>query len=74
MDTLFQSRINHDEDLVGYPDDHQGENIESQRPQNNSREDSGFVLNVNASCMQIGRQNDISFGSVDKTSDSKVNA
>ena len=73
MDTLFQSRINHDEDLVGYPDDHQGENIESQRPQNNSREDSGFVLNVNASCMQIGRQNDISFGSVDKTSDSEVN-
>ena len=73
MDILCQSRINHDEDLVGYPDDHQGENIESQRPQNNSREDSGFVLNVNASCMQIGRQNDISFGSVDKTSDSKVN-
>ena len=73
MDTLCRSRINHDEDLVGYPDDDQGENIESQRPQNNIREDSGFVLNVNASCMQIGRQNDISFGSVDKTSDSKVN-
>ena len=73
MDILCQSRINHDEDLVGYPDDDQGENIESQRPQNNIREDSGFVLNVNASCMQIGRQNDISFGSVDKTSDSEVN-
>ena len=73
MDTLCRSRINHDEDLVGYPDDDQGENIESQRPQNNIREDSGFVLNVNASCMQIGRQNDISFGSVDKTSESKVN-
>ena len=73
MDTLFQSRINHDEDLVGYPDDHQGENIESERAQNKSQEDSGFVLNVNASCMQIGRQNDISFGSVDKTSDSEVN-
>ena len=73
MDTLCRSRINHDEDLVGYPDDDQGENIESQRPQNNIREDSGFVLNVNASCMQIGRQNDISFGSVDKTSDSEVN-
>ena len=74
MDILCQSRINHDEDLVGYPDDDQGENIESERAQNNySREDGGFVLNVNASCMQIGRQNDISFGSVDKTSDSKVN-
>ena len=74
MDTLFQSRINHDEDLVGYPDDDRGENIESERTQNNySREDSGFVLNVNAPCMQIGRQNDISFGSVDNTSDSKVN-
>ena len=74
MDTLCRSRINHDEDLVGYPDDDQGENIESERAQNNySREDGGFVLNVNASCMQIGRQNDISFGSVDKTSDSKVN-
>ena len=73
MDTLCRSRINHDEDLVGYPDDDQGENIESERAQNKSREDGGFVLNVNASCMQIGRQNDISFGSVDKTSDSKVN-
>ena len=73
MDILCQSRINHDEDLVGYPDDDQGENIESERAQNKSREDGGFVLNVNASCMQIGRQNDISFGSVDKTSDSKVN-
>ena len=73
MDTPCRSRINHDEDLVGYLDDDQGENIESQRPQNNIRQDSGFVLNVNASCMQIGRQNDISFGSVDKTSDSKVN-
>ena len=73
MDILCQSRINHDEDLVGYPDDDQGENIESQRAQNKSREDGGFVLNVNASYMQIGRQNDISFGSVDKTSDSKVN-
>ena len=73
MDTLFQSRINHDEDLVGYPDDDQGENIENERAQNKSREDGGFVLNVNASCMQIGRQNDISFGPVDKTSDSKVN-
>ena len=73
MDILCQSRINHDEDLVGYPDDDQGENIESERAQNKSREDGGFVLNVNASCMQIGRQNDISFGSVDKTSDSEVN-
>ena len=74
MDILCQSCINHDEDLVGYPDDdHQGENIGSERAQNNSREDGGFVLNVNASYMQIGRQNDISFGSVDKTSDSKVN-
>ena len=73
MDTLCRSRINHDEDLVGYPDDDQGENIESERAQNKSREDGGFVLNVNASCMQIGRQNDISFGSVDKTSDSEVN-
>ena len=73
MDTPCRSRINHDEDLVGYPDDDQGENIESQRPQNNIRQDSGFVLNVNASCMQIGRQNDISFGPVDKTSDSEVN-
>ena len=74
MDILCQSCINHDEDLVGYPDDdYQGENIGSERAQNNSREDGGFVLNVNASYMQIGRQNDISFGSVDKTSDSKVN-
>ena len=73
MDILCQSRINHDEDLVGYPDDDQGENIESERAQNKSREDGGFVLNVNASCMQIGRQNDISFGPVDKTSDSEVN-
>ncbi|KAM7434159.1 hypothetical protein ABFA07_015703 [Porites harrisoni] len=73
MDTPCRSRINHDEDLVGYLDDDQGENIESQRPQNNIRQDSGFVLNVNASCMQIGRQNDISFGPVDKTSDSEVN-
>ena len=74
MDILCQSCINHDEDLVGYPDDdHQGENIRSERAQNNSREDGGFVLNVNASYMQIGRQNDISFGSVDKTSDSEVN-
>ena len=74
MDILCQSCINHDEDLVGYPDDdHQGENIGSERAQNKSREDGGFVLNVNASYMQIGRQNDISFGSVDKTSDSKVN-
>ena len=74
MDILCQSHINHDEDLVGYSDDdHQGENIGSERAQNNSREDGGFVLNVNASCMQIGRQNDISFGSVHNTSDSKVN-
>ena len=74
MDILCQSCINHDEDLVGYPDDdHQGENIGSERAQNKSREDGGFVLNVNASYMQIGRQNDISFGSVDNTSDSKVN-
>ena len=73
MDTPCRSRINHDEDLVGYPDDDQGENIESERAQNKSREDGGFVLNVNASCMQIGRQNDISFGPVDKTSDSEVN-
>ena len=73
MDILCQSRINHDEDLVGYPDDDQGKNIESERAQNKSREDGGFVLNVNASCMQIGRQNDISFGPVDKTSDSEVN-
>ena len=73
MDTPCRSRINHDEDLVGYLDDDQGENIESQRPQNNIRQDSGFVLNVNASCMQIGRQNDINFGPVDKTSDSEVN-
>ena len=74
MDILCQSCINHDEDLVGYPDDdHQGENIGSERAQNKSREDGGFVLNVNASCMQIGRQNDISFGQVDKTSDSEVN-
>ena len=74
MDILCQSCINHDEGLVGYPDDdHQGENIGSEKAQNKSREDGGFVLNVNASCMQIGRQNDISFGSVDKTSDSKVN-
>ena len=74
MDILCQSCINHDEDLVGYPDDdHEGENIESERAQNKSREDGGFVLNVNASYMQIGRQNDISFGSVDKTSDSEVN-
>ena len=74
MDILCQSCINHDEDLVGYPDDdHQGENIGSERAQNKSREDGGFVLNVSASYMQIGRQNDISFGSVDNTSDSKVN-
>ena len=74
MDILCQSCINHDEDLAGYPDDdHQGENIGSERAQNKSREDGGFVLNVNASYMQIGRQNDISFGSVDNTSDSKVN-
>ena len=25
MDILCQSRINHDEDVVGYPDDDQGE-------------------------------------------------
>ena len=74
MDILCQSCINHDEDLVGYPDDdHQGENNGSERAQNKSREDGGFVLNVSASYMQIGRQNDISFGSVDNTSDSKVN-
>ena len=73
MDILCESRINRDEDLVGYPDDDQGEHIENERGQNKSREDSGFVLNVNASCMQFGRQNDISFGSVDKTSVSKVN-
>ena len=73
MDILGQSCINHDEDLVGYPDDDQGENIESETAQNNSREDGGFVLNVNASYMQIGRQNDVSLGSVDKTPDSKVN-
>ena len=74
MDILCQSCINHDKDLVGYPDDdHQGENIGSERAQNKSQEDGGFVLNVNASYMQIGRQNDISFGSVDNTSDSKVN-
>ena len=74
MDILCQRCINHDEDLVGYPDDdHQGENIGSEKAQNKSREDGGFVLNVNASYMQIGRQNDISFGSVDKTSDSEVN-
>ena len=32
-----------------------------------------FVLRVDARIMQVGRQNDISFGSVDKTSDSEVN-
>ena len=73
MDILCQSCINHDEDLVGYPDDdHQGENIGSEKAQNKSREDGGFVLNVNASYMQIGRQNDISFGSEDQTFDSKA--
>ena len=32
-----------------------------------------FVLSVDARIMQVGRQNDISFGSVDKPSDSEVN-
>ena len=74
MATGFQPSLDQVEGLVGFSDDHR-ENVDGTESAEKcaTRGREKFVLNVDARIMQIGRQNDVCFGSADfQTSGSKT--